>query len=237
MNREYHNGYSRELGRGMELLVFGTGGLPGVIFPTSQGRFFDFEDRGMVAVVAPKIEQGGLQLFCVDSVDSESWYNRSVHPRQRVLRYLQFERYLLYELLPWIHSRNQSRQVAMAGCSFGGYHAVNFSLRHPDLVCQCLSMSGAFDIHQFLDGYYDEDCYFNCPPDYLPNLNDHWYFTRYREMRMVLATGEWDICRGENERLSGIMNGKQIPHWLDVWGDHSVHDWPVWLRMFPKFFL
>jgi esterase/lipase superfamily enzyme len=237
MKREYSNHYSRELERDMEVLVFGTGGLPALIFPTSMGRFFDYENRGMVAVLAPKIDCRELQLLCVDSVDSESWYNKAVHPRERVKRHIHYERYLLNELLPWLGLRNPYPQLAVAGCSFGGYHALNFALRHPDLVSYCVSMGAAFDIHQFLDGYYDENCYFHCPPDYLSNMNNGWYLDRYREMKIVLATGEDDICRGENERMAQIMAAKQIPHWLDVWGDHTGHDWPWWQQMSAKFFL
>ncbi|MBV9484266.1 MAG: esterase family protein [Acidobacteria bacterium] len=237
MNREYQKQYSRELERSMEVLVFGSSGLPAVIFPTSKGRFFDYEDRGMVAVVASKIERNELQLFCVDSVDNESWYNRAISARDRVRRHINYEGYLLKELLPWIRSCNQSNQLAVAGCSFGGYHALNFALRHPDLVSYCVSMGGAFDIHQFLDGYYDENCYFHCPPDYISNLTDEWYLSRYRQMTIVLATGEDDICRAENERISRIMRAKQIPHRLDIWGDHTGHDWPWWQRMEAKFFL
>jgi len=32
------------------------------------------------------------------------------------------------------------------------------------------------------------------------------------------------------------MHNKGIPHWLDVWGDNSKHDWPLWLRMAAKYF-
>ena len=67
---------------------------------------------------------------------------------------------------------------------------MNFALRHPDLVASCVSMGGAFDIHQFINGYYDDNCYYNCPPDFLPNLNEAWFLERYRRMRIVLATGE-----------------------------------------------
>jgi esterase/lipase superfamily enzyme len=237
MNREYHKGYSQELRRDMELLVFGHGGMPLLVFPTSMGRYFDYEDRGMIGALAPKIESGGLQVFCADSVDAESWYNRGVHPRQRVLRHMQYERYLLNELLPFIRSRNSSSQLAVTGCSFGGYHTINFSLRHPDLVNYCVSMGGAFDIHQFLNGYYDEDCYFNCPPDFLSNMSDDWYLNWYRRVKIVLATGETDICRDENIRLSHILNSKAVPHVLDVWGNNAGHDWPWWQQMAVKFFL
>ena len=102
MNREYHKGYSQELNRDMDLLVFGHAGAPLVVFPTSMGRFFEYEDRGMVAALASKIESGQLRVFCPDAVDSESWYNRGVHPRVRVMRHLQYERYLLHEFVPFI---------------------------------------------------------------------------------------------------------------------------------------
>ena len=96
-------------------------------------------------------------------------------------------------------------------------------------------MSGAFDIKQFLGGQYNDNCYFNNPVDYLPNTDDPWYLDRYRNMRIVLATGEHDICLGENRRLSGMLWAKDIPHWLDVWGNGAAHDWPLWWDMARKF--
>ena len=54
----------------------------------------------MIAALAGKLEHGALQLFCVSSVDSESWYNRHVHPRQRVRRHLQYEDYILGDVVP-----------------------------------------------------------------------------------------------------------------------------------------
>jgi len=236
MNREYHKGYSQELHRDMEMLVFGHAGTPMLVFPTSMGKFFEYEDRGMIGVLAPKLERGDLQIFCPDAVDLESLYNKSVHPRVRIARHLQYERYLLSELLPFIRWRNQTPRLATTGCSFGGYHALNFALKHPDVVTHCVSMGGAFDIHQFLDGYYDDDCYFNCPPDFLPNMNDEWFLSRYRQMTWVLATGEWDMCMDQNVKMAAIMHAKGIPHWLDIWGDHTAHDWPFWLRMAEKYF-
>ena len=236
MNREYHKWFSPRLGRNMELLVFGHGGTPMLVFPTSMGRFFDYENRDMIDAVRGKYESGQLQAFCVDSVDSESWYNKAVHPAQRAARHVEYDQYLTSEVIPFIRSRNASPELTVTGCSFGGYHSANFALRHPEIVTHCVSMGGAFDIHQFLNGYYDENCYFNCPPDFLPNLNAAWFLDRYRQMKIVLATGETDICLAENRRLSEIMSGKGIPHWLDVWGDGTGHDWPWWRAMAQKFF-
>jgi esterase/lipase superfamily enzyme len=229
MNREYHRWYSQHLGHDMELLVFGHAGAPYLVFPSSMGAFYEYEDTGMVAAVAEKLRHGVLQLFCVASVDRESWYNRGAHPRQRVERALAYEGYLLNDVIPLVRHRNRNG-IGVTGCSFGAYQAVTFALRHPDVVSGCVAMSGSYDIHQFLDGYYDQDCYFLCPTDFLPRLEDHWYLDRYRNRKWVLATGEHDICLRQNEHISNLFAAKHIPHSLHVW-QGMWHDWPWWQKM------
>ena len=58
----------------MELLVFAHAGAKVLVFPTRGGRFFEYENLRIVDRLRPKIEAGQLQLYCVDSVDSESFY-------------------------------------------------------------------------------------------------------------------------------------------------------------------
>jgi esterase/lipase superfamily enzyme len=235
MRREYHNWHSPRIGHEMELLAFGHAGIPWLIFPTSRGRFFEFEDRGMVDALAHRIHQGQLQLYCVDSIDGESWYNKFLHPHDRVLRHNVYESYLLEEVVPLIRQRTDVWALGTLGCSLGGYHAMNFALRHPDVVTQCITMGAAFDMRQFLDGYYDEECYFNIPHDYLPNQWDPWYLDRYRSNWYLMATGEHDFCWNDNERLASIMRSKGINHRLDVWRDGTGHDWPWWHKMLTTY--
>jgi esterase/lipase superfamily enzyme len=231
MNREYHEDHSIQLGRSMELLIFGHAGMPVVVFPTSGGRFFDFEDRGMVAALAAKIDAGQLQLFCVDSVDRESWYNLRVPPRLRVARHAHYEAYILDEVVPLIRRKNPDSRLLALGCSFGGYHAVNIALRHPDLFSGFFSISGAFDLTIFLDGYYGEDCYFHLPTHYLPRLEDPWFLDRMRANNYVLATGLDDQCLAQNQQLDRILSEKGISHRFHVWDAQNSHDWPTWQRM------
>ena len=235
MKREYHKWFSPSLGRDMEMLIFGHGGMPAIVFPTSCGRFYEFETMGMVDAIWSEIEAGRVQLFCVDSVDAESWYNRNVGGRWRIARHMQYEQYILREVVPLVRRLNWSSQLTAVGCSFGGYHAVNISLRHPDIFTGFLSMSGAFDLQRFLGGHHDADTYFNLPTQYLPSGNDPWYFERYRRNTYVLGTGEWDICRGENERLADILHAKGIPVRFDMWGNQAMHDWPCWKEMIQKY--
>ncbi len=236
MRRDYHNWYSQRLGRNMELLAYGHTGLPVLVFPTSQGKFYEYENNGMIHAIWQKIERGELMVFCVDSVDSESWYNRSIHPHDRVMRHVAYENYILYEVTPLMKNLSGQGQICTTGCSFGAYHALNFGLRHPDLTSTCIAMSGSYDMKRFMDGYYDMDFYFQNPVDYVPNQNDPWFLDRYRAMKIVLAAGDWDICLGDNFRMANILGEKGIPHWLDVWTGGEKHDWPLWQRMAVKFF-
>ncbi len=236
MRRDYHNWYSHRLGRHMELLSYGHAGLPVLVFPTSRGRFFEYENSGMIHALAQKIDGGHIQVFCVDSVDTESWYNRGIHPHDRVRRHIVYEDYLLFEVVPLMKGRSGFAQICTTGCSLGAYHALNLAMRHPDLVSACITMSGSFDMKPFMDGYYDNDFYFNNPVDYIPNITDNWFLERYRQMRLVLAAGDWDICLGENFRMAEILGRKAIPHWLDVWTGGERHDWPLWQSMAVKFF-
>jgi esterase/lipase superfamily enzyme len=231
MVREYCKSYSSRLGKEMEVLIFGHAGLPVLVFPTSCGRFFEFEDRGMIAALAPRIEAGELQIYCLDSVDSESWYAQSIAPRQRIVRHMQYEKYVLDEVAPLVRSKNPDPRLIALGCSFGGYHAVNIALRHPDVFSGMLSISGAFNLTGFLTGYYDQDCYYNLPTHYLPKLNDPWYLERFRRSTFVLATGWDDMCLAQNQELDRIMNAKEIPHQLFIWDSTKSHDWPTWQRM------
>jgi esterase/lipase superfamily enzyme len=235
MVREYHKCHSSHLGREMELLVFGHAGLPVVVFPTSGGRFYEFEDRGLIGALAGRIDAGEVQAYCVDSVDMESWYNRQVPPRWRIARHVQFEDYVIHEVVPLLRLKNSDPHLVSLGCSFGGYHAVNIALRHPDVFTGFLSMSGFFDLKKFLHGYYDQDCYFNLPTDYLPNLCDPWYFEHYRRNSYVLATGWDDQCLGQNQYLDQVMSAKGIPHKLFVWDSYNAHDWPTWMRMVEQY--
>ena len=108
MNREFHRWYSPRLNRDMEMLIIGHAGARVLIFPTSQGRYYEYEDRGMVANLADQIENGSLQLYCVDSVDAESFYNGWAHPSGKITPHIQYEDYIVNEVLPLSRARIQT---------------------------------------------------------------------------------------------------------------------------------
>ena len=67
----------------MVVKIYGHFGQPFIVFPSSRGRYFDYEGMGMVAAIAPFIDDGRIKLFCVDSIDAHSWYDFSVPPAER----------------------------------------------------------------------------------------------------------------------------------------------------------
>jgi esterase/lipase superfamily enzyme len=237
MNREYIKWHSPSLHREMELLAFGDRGFPLVVFPTSGGRFWEYEERGMVNALRAKITSGQLQVFCVDTVDTESWYNRHARPEDRLHRQNAYDAYLVQEFAPFVRNRTTWDRMGATGCSLGGYHAINFSLRHPDIVTYAVSMSGAFDIpRRFLNGFYNNDAFFHSPLDFLPGLEDTWFLDRFRANFYVLAVGDHDPLFDQNVQLAHRLGVKQIPHVLDVWQGFG-HDWPWWRQMAFKFFV
>jgi esterase/lipase superfamily enzyme len=236
MQREYHKWYSPHLNKDMELLVFGTSGRPVLAFPTSYGRFYQNEDFSLITTLADRINDGHLQIICVDSVDMESWYDRSKPSRARGERHIEYEAYLINEVIPFFKERNPraGEDLNITGASFGAYHAVNFAFRHPDLIKRVLAMSGAFSLQFLVSTEYDQEVYFNSPIDYLPNLSDDWYLSRIRQQDIILSVGSEDICRSATEALSRVLWNKGISHNLDVW-DGAWHDWPWWKLMVLKY--
>ena len=216
------------------MLVFGHAGYPIILFPTSKGHYSQNKDFGLVGSVSYLIDSGRLKIYCPDGVDEMSWYNYGIHPADRVKTHMAYENVILQDVVDLAIRETGYPSVGVAGCSFGAYHAANTAFRHPDKVQNLITMGGAFDIKQFIYGYYDDNCYFNNPPDYLPGMIDQWYLEKISRMGIILGTGSNDMCLSENKRLSAILEAKGIGHWLDVRPDGG-HDWPWWNSVFPVY--
>jgi esterase/lipase superfamily enzyme len=225
----------------MELLVFGEAGAKVLVFPTREGRFYDYENWGLVDALRHSIDGGHIRLFCVDGVDSESFYCRSAPPPARAQRHRQYESYILNEVIPLMLSENGVPSLIVHGCSIGAYHAVNLALRHPSLFCKVVALSGRYDLttpvgpfEDLFGGYYDQDVYFITPNHFLPNLNDSSLLGAMRRMDITLAVGEHDPFHESNRILSRALAGKGIPHRLAIWPGEA-HRPRYWREMAPRY--
>lgn len=240
MQIEYHKWYSPNLGQDMEIKVYGYYGKPVLVFPAQGSRFFEFEDMGMIRAAESFIESGQVKFFTVDSVDNQSWVNEGAHPADRARRHEQYDRYIVEEVVPFMrqHSGNTQERFITTGVSMGGYHSANFFFRHPDIFDTVVAISGLFRLNHFIGDYMDENVYFNTPLAYLANLTDPATLDLLRQSRIIICAGQgaWeDEMLHDTHALKQILEQKNIPHWIDIWGGDVNHDWPWWRKMLPYF--
>ncbi|MBD2100478.1 esterase family protein [Leptolyngbya sp. FACHB-261] len=237
MSREYHKWFSSNLDRDMELLVFGHSGARVLVFPTRAGRFFDYENWGLVRSLQQHLDNGWLQLFCVDSMDAESFYCFWSPPQDRIKRHLQYEQYILEEVLPFTEKKNSSPFLISHGCSLGAYHAVNLAFRHPQLFSKVVAFSGRYDLtisvgsfRSLLDGHYDDAVYYNTPSHFVPNITDPDLLALLRRMEITLIIGEEDAFFENNRQFSDVLRTKDIEHQFYVWRGEA-HRARYWRQM------
>lgn len=225
----------------MELLAFGHAGAKVLVFPTREGRFFDYENWGLVDAVRKPLEDGRLRLYCVDGVDSESLYCRTAPPPARVERHRQFEAYVLNEVIPLMKAENGMPTLVAHGCSIGAYHAVTLALRHPGLFHKVVGLSGRYDLtrpvgpfEDLFSGHYDQDVYFITPNHFVPNLEDAGLLTALRNTEITLAVGAEDPFHESNRRLSEALAVKGVGHQFAVWPGEA-HRARFWREMVPQY--
>ena len=156
----------------------------------------------------------------VETIDKLSFYDKNISPEQRIHHYELYVKFLIMEFVPYIQKLHAEHRVAVAGASFGGYHAANFAFRFPDVVSHLFCLSGAFSIRNFMDGFSNELVYFNCPREFVRN-DEAW---KYKHMHIVLSTSDEDICLEPTREMAGILASKGIDHCYDEqkWIAHDL---------------
>jgi esterase/lipase superfamily enzyme len=243
MKSEFHTWHSPSLRQDMSMKVYGHYGKPLLVFPAGGGSSHEFEDFGMVEACRPFIDEGRVKIFTVDSVDNQSWLNRDAHPRDRAFRHEEYERYILDEVVPFVHSHchNQERFL-LTGCSMGGFHAANFQFRFPAAFNGMIALSGVYGPGYFIGDYMDEHTAPFFPTLYLRGLSDPHTFHLLRSSAIIVCVGQgaWERagdydCLYDAALLREILSDLQIPAWVDVWGLDVSHDWPWWKVQLPYF--
>lgn len=217
-------------GRTMEIITHGHAGARLIAFPTSMGWNREWQDNGMCDAVGDQLARGQLQIVCVPSIDSLAWYDEAAHPHQRAEWHARYDAWLRDELLPHTHELNSNPFVITAGASFGGYHALNFAARHPELVGRALVMSSPVDIRRLTGGYSDDLIYFHNPAEFLRHEHEPSRIAALQRLDLILAVGRDDTLAAENAALSADLWRRGIGNALRRW-DGWAHDWPWWRDM------
>ena len=234
MRRDQLSLFSPAMGVEGGVIAYGHYGRPLLVFPSEQGRCYDYENNGMIGVLSNLIDAGRLKVYCVDSFDGATWVDKSISLEERARRHNAYEDWILNQVVPFISDDSGGAQeIITTGCSFGAYHAANFALKRADLFPVAIGQSGVYDVGHLGWGERGDAVYFNNPMDYVSHLDgDHLEWLRDRvSLLLVCGQGQWEDTTGALEstkRFAGLLASKGIRHEIDLWGYDVPHDWPSW---------
>lgn len=222
---------SPSLGKSMEMTIWGESGTPILALPTRAQKSNQWGEYGMTDAITHQLEQGYNQLFCVDTIDDESFLNKQIDPSRRIVRHQQYETYIIEEVVPFVQDQNPIDYIIIAGVDLGAYHAITLALKHPEEFGKAIGISGLYNIRKFMDDFYDDNVYYNNPIDFIPNLNKQSLLNAIRNVDLRLVSYTHDKRLGHAENMSKVLRMKFIEHELDIWNVEEGGEWDLWPRM------
>jgi len=236
MERRTTSWYSPNLNMEMPLVAYGDAGQTLLMLPTAAADYLEYERFYLVDAIKPFIEAGRIRAYSINSVNRYSLLNEQMPPHLKAELITRYDRYITEEVLPLIRNENgEDARPITTGASLGAFLAANEYFKHPDLFRGVIAMSGSYDIRSYLNGFSDDNVYFNNPVDYLSGLNDDHFLRMLRNADLIYilsGQGSYEDPK-RSQQLSDILRGKGIPHTLDLWGPDVNHDWPWWRKMLP----
>src|SRR5690349_22558609 len=94
--------WSPALGAEGTVMAYGHYGRPALVFPSEQGRAWDYANNGMVGAVADLVEAGRVKLYCVDSFDEVTWSDRSIPLEERARRHGLYQSWITDQVASYV---------------------------------------------------------------------------------------------------------------------------------------
>jgi esterase/lipase superfamily enzyme len=236
MERRTTSWFSPNLQMEMPLVAYGHAGRTLLMLPTAAADYLEYERFYLVDAIKPFIERGLIRAYSINSVNRYSLLNEEMPAKLKAELLTRYDRYIVDEVLPLIRRENgEDARPITTGASLGALLSANEYFKHPDLFGGVIAMSGSYDIRSYLEGYYDDNVFFNNPVDYLSGLNDDYFLPLLRQANAIYilsGQGSYEDPK-RSQQLSDILKSKAIPHSLELWGQDVNHDWPWWRKMLP----
>ena len=233
MDKQQYSIYSGNLKRDMTVSRYGNSGVSFLGFPTQCASSSNYEEFGVIRTLSRLIDEGKMQVFCVDTVDQESWYCVNGINTWRSARQESYYRFIIDEVLPLIQREcGEETKPLVMGIDMGATHACISFFRRPELFSGLLALSGIYDSSYYYHGWMDSTLYDNSVECFLNNMpEDHPWIKRYNNKLMILCCGmgPWEgECLKSLRNLEKIFHKKRISAAVDIWGKDVSHDWPWW---------
>lgn len=173
------------------------------------------------------------QIIIITPEGDNGWYTDSATVPSD-----QYESYVLHELIPDVESRFRTiqdrRGRSIAGCSMGGYGALKFGFKHPEMFTLAASMSGALDASvrtdeiSLLKAFGETNSPVRQAND-LPRLVRNFPTERFGLLPyFYLDCGADDPWLAHNRDFANLLLERKITHeYRQLPGGHI---WPYWDR-------
>ena len=239
----YYKEWSSALNREMEFKVYGSAGVPVLALPARGGRFYDWENNGMPDAIAQLLNEGKVQLFCADSIDSEAVLNGEAPVRRRAEMEEKYFVYLTAELAPRILTLNGAEKgtgIWAVGVDLGAVQAVNCRLRRPQLFAGAMGLGGIYDLTRFWGSENDDLVLRSSPLVYLneTGIANKLALAKADENSLMLCAGQGAYegdALDDTQALADLLKDQDLPVHLEIWGGDVSHDWYWWSRMLGLF--
>lgn len=201
------------------------------------GHYTNWTDKTKVAEYAAK-----YRFIIVTPEGADGWYTDSVSiPKDK------YESYIIKELIPEIDRKFRTKadraDRILAGLSMGGYGALKFGLKYPELFTLVGSFSGAFGTSKFTEKNAGEigktvDSVFGAVGSETRAANDVFSLldnvTDVKKLPFVYQScGTEDFLFASNRDLDALMIKQKVAHeYRELPG---VHDWVFWNDQIREF--
>lgn len=215
-----------------DVCVYGKAGQPVIAFPEGDSTATSWENGGILDGIANLIEDGKLQLFCVDSSDEESWYFRDGDPLYRFDNLSSYYRFVEGDLLDFVakHAASKQRPI-LVGAGVGAVNAASELFRHPELFGGLLGLSGAYDVRFYLGGEPNDQWKGVSPVDIAAGLDPKGKAVKELDaLPIAFVCGQSGDEYGiETQRaLDTYFAQKGISATFEYWGYDVTPDWGWW---------
>lgn len=212
--------HSPNLNRTIGMLAYGGFGRPIILFPPAGQSAADVEQAGFIDALYEPINAGLFKLYVLDSPDAGSWLATHKALKARLQHQIAWDHALVEEVLAHVRHDCRSADIRplLAGIGLGGFHAINTLGRYPAHFRGAATVSGRFDVRQFLPANASEqsgDLYFHNPITYLPNLDDAVFLPALQRRSLIHLSARPGEA-AETENLAAILRQRSIPHILEL---------------------
>lgn len=208
---------------------------------------------------AESVTEGLPLIVVMPDTGMAGWYSDWLHDAENKIGKQQWESYHLNELRPWVEQtfnpRTDRSGRTIAGLSMGGFGALKYAARHPELFGFAAAFSGGVDIlDERIGKTVDSMAAFSGGtkgdtwgpyPESIPVRREHNPVDLAEHLRgtiVELRTGNGRLVAGGpvvDTIEAGVHRGMTNLHDRlvelgieHVWDDYGpgVHDWPYWSR-------